>query len=432
MASMNNREWAALFWILVLAVWASRHREFRSRLQSVLRLLLGFEVLLPLILMLAYIAGLVWLGWRLGLWTPDLFKGTVIWFLASALVLFFNLPRASAETGFFRRKALRTLEITVFLAFFLNVFVLNLVAELFLQPVILVLTMLSLVAAGEARYLPVKKLADGLLSLIGFSVAAFVLVQLFRQWDQLDKTAQVFEFALPVCLTLGLLPFIYVMSLFMAYGAAFVRINPMLGERLRRRRAKLALISVIHARTRRLQGFGGHWARQAGSANSFKQARNVVKEFVATQRRQEAEAREEKDRLKRYAGVAGIDSEGRQLDRREFEETTSALRWLATCQMGWYRSHGARYRADMLDILGNDFRSHGLPEEHGITLHVARHGKSWWAWRRTITGWCFAIGAAGPPPDQWEHDGPEPPEGFPGEDERWGENPFSLESNPNW
>ena len=53
-------------------------------------------------------------------------------------------------------------------------------------------------------------------------------------------------------------------------------------------------------------------------------------------------------------------------------------------------------------VLGDDFTLHGLPRESGITLHVARDGQSWYARRRTVTGWCFAIGAAGPPPDQWE------------------------------
>lgn len=39
----------------------------------------------------------------------------------------------------------------------------------------------------------------------------------------------------------------------------------------------------------------------------------------------------------------------------------------------------------------------GLPQETGITMSVAKDGQAWYAWRRTITGWCFAIGAAGSP-----------------------------------
>jgi hypothetical protein len=49
-----------------------------------------------------------------------------------------------------------------------------------------------------------------------------------------------------------------------------------------------------------------------------------------------------------------------------------------------------------------------------------------------VTGWCFAIGASGAPPDQWEFDGPEPPTGFPGADAKWGAGPFTMDVNPNW
>lgn len=109
-----------------------------------------------------------------------------------------------------------------------------------------------------------------------------------------------------------------------------------------------------------------------------------------------------------------------------------ALRWVATCQMGWYRNHGGRYKDELLEILGDDLTRQGLPQESGISMRVARNGQAWYAWRQTITGWCFAIGAAGPPPNQWEYDGGQPPQGFPGEDQTWGTEPFSCEVNPNW
>jgi hypothetical protein len=122
----------------------------------------------------------------------------------------------------------------------------------------------------------------------------------------------------------------------------------------------------------------------------------------------------------------------RRLDRREFKETVSALRSLALYQIGWYRNHSGRYKEDLLAIIGDDFTSDGLPKDSGITLKVSDDGQSYYAWRRTVTGWCFAIGAAGPPPEQWEYDGPHPPQRFPGEDPAWGERPFSDEVNRNW
>ena len=100
--------------------------------------------------------------------------------------------------------------------------------------------------------------------------------------------------------------------------------------------------------------------------------------------------------------------------------------------MGWHRNRGGRYRDDLLKMIGDDFTRQGLPKESGIALRVSSDGQAWYAWRRTVTGWCFAIGAAGPPPEQWEYDGPEPPHGFPGRDRTWGERPFSDQVNRNW
>ena len=67
-------------------------------------------------------------------------------------------------------------------------------------------------------------------------------------------------------------------------------------------------------------------------------------------------------------------------------------------------------------MIGDDFTRQGLPKESGIALRVSKDGQAWYAWRRTVTGWCFAIEAIGQTPNQWEYDGPEPPQGFPGKD----------------
>jgi hypothetical protein len=65
-------------------------------------------------------------------------------------------------------------------------------------------------------------------------------------------------------------------------------------------------------------------------------------------------------------------------------------------------------------------------------MRVSKDGQKWFAWRRTISGWVFAIGAAGPPPDQWEYDGADPPAGFPGEGPAWGTSAFGRDRNVNW
>ncbi len=66
----------------------------------------------------------------------------------------------------------------------------------------------------------------------------------------------------------------------------------------------------------------------------------------------------------------------------------------------------------------------------GAGSMVVRYRRIYGDRRRTVTGWVFAVGAAGPPPEQWFYDGPEPPSGYPGSDPGWGRSPF--EQGPNW
>jgi hypothetical protein len=157
----------------------------------------------------------------------------------------------------------------------------------------------------------------------------------------------------------------------------------------------------------------------------------VIHDFRDAQAQAAREATEAADRLVRYAGVDGVDDEGCRLDRREFDETTTTLLRLATCHMGWY-DRQSRYKSDLFELLEQDFVRRGLPEDHGIEQRISKNGKTWFAWRRTVTGWVFAIGASDVPPNQWQYDGPEPPTGFPGEDPAWGAHPFELDRCRNW
>ena len=131
-------------------------------------------------------------------------------------------------------------------------------------------------------------------------------------------------------------------------------------DRRARRRAKLALVTRLHFRSRDSHAFAGPWIQRIASAPSFAAARQVVTDYRKSRRDAERAAAEEQAQLRRYAGSDETDAEGRRLDRREFKETTSALNWLASCEEGWYHNEhrgGRQYRADLLEALGNDFTS---------------------------------------------------------------------------
>ena len=431
---LSTREQASLILITIFVCCVLASAGLRAHIPPLLRMSLRPAILLPLLLMLAHASVEVWIGFQLRWWSPILTKETVVWTFASGAVLLYKgILHANQEPHFFRKTASATIAPTVFLTFFMNLTALGLLAELALQLFLIPVAMLSTFAhaSSDQEHHAVGKLCDGILSLVGLSWFMYTAIHVQNTWHQLDGHLLAQKLFLPMWLTLGLLPFIYVLSLYVAYQRPLGIIKNQTHVFRVRCRAIVAIILTLGVKARDVTRLQHFWIKQLVDAKTFAATRSAVRKFQRSLRADERATMEENDRLRRYAGVDGVDSEGRRLDRREFKETIQALHWLATCHTGHYRKRN-RYDRNLLHLLGDSFTTFGLPKEAEITMKVAKSGQRWFAYRRTVSGWCFAIGAAGPPPDQWEYDGPDPPSGFPGEDHCWGNRPFEDTANRNW
>ena len=431
---LSTREQASLILITIFVCCLLASPSLRSHIPPLFRTSLQPAILLPLLLMLACASFEVWIGFQLRWWSPVLAKETVIWTVASGAVLLYKgILHANHEPRFFRKTASATIAPTVFLTFFMNLTTLGLLAELVLQLFLIPVTMLSTFAnaSSNKEHHAVGKLCDGLLSLVALSWFMYTAIHVRSIWHQLDVHLLAQKLFLPMWLTLGLLPFIYVLSVYVAYQRPLGILKSQTPAFWVRCRAIVAIILTLGLKVRDVTRLQHFWIKKLIDATTLAAARAATRQFQQSLRDAERAIEEENDRLQRYAGIDGVDSEGRRLDCREFKETIKSLQWLATCHTGHYRKRN-RYDRNLLHLLGDTFTTWGIPKESGITMKVAKGGQRWFAYRRTVSGWCFAIGAAGPPPDRWEYDGPDPPSGFPGEDRCWGSRPFEDTANRNW
>lgn len=426
----DNRELAILLWLSVFLCWVLSKPELRSGLGGVFRSFFQPFICLSLLAMAGYMALEVCAGARLGIWNSELVKPTLLWAVLSGGVMFFESNKAARDSRFFRTVLVETVAIGVFIEFFMNVFVMSLLTELIVQPVIAALAILRAVAGNKGENRQLRKFLHILLALTGFAFLAYTGWRTNTDWATLDLREVTLEFLLPVWLTAGLLPCIYVLSLVITYDSALRGVNWAAKDGRPRWRAWLALAAGLHFRHRDVNAFNWNRARQLVEAPSLSAARAVVRDFRRERRAALQSIADQEERERRYSGSDDTDDAGRRLDRREFDATIDALRFLETCQDNWHRNRGGRYREDLLTMVGDHFR--GLPEESGIELRVSEDRQSWYAWRRTLSGWCFTIGGDGPPPGLWEFDGPEPPQGFPGRDPAWGRQPCSPDRNRNW
>jgi hypothetical protein len=429
---LDDRELAAAVWITILIAYTLVRPRGRSALLALARAVAHPKVVLIIVSMLTVVVLLVSVATRAGLWVSEILAPTVVWVAAVGMVLVFNFENTWKTPGFLRTTARNVLGAGVFVAFFANIFPLSLGAELVLQPTIAFLMLLAVAAHRDPDQRPVAYVAEGLLLAVWFGLITFSVVQVIRQWDTLDLRLLSLEFALPVWLTVGVLPFVYAMAFYAAYEAAFVRVDRAVGCRRARVRVKLALLLVCRLHLRDLDALNLQWLQHAGGATSLSGTLQLLRRFRLTRPAVAPDQQNGRERVVPSAEVHRPDGNREQLDHREFDQTKRALRSVANCQMGWYRHRGGSYRLELSAVLDSCAELHGLPAAHGIELHVSPDGRRWWAGRRTTSGWFFAIGAAGPPPDLWEYDASIPPGGFPGLHRDWGDDPFSFAACANW
>lgn len=434
MTGLSDRELASLAWLGLGVLAGLFSARLRRSAGDVLAALLKPVLLVPLAVFALYVAGLVALASLTPAWNVDLLKDTVIWFLAIGVVLMFRAVDAAKEEGWFLRRAGAALGLTVFLEFYLNFQTLGFWPEFALQGWLLLLVVVDGAARldairGGTELTCWKKGANLLQGLTGLGLLAYVGWWTVISWSRVDLAQSARELLLPVWLTLFALPFLCVWAWYVTWEGSrrqLARFTPGGGVDVR---SRLAVLLGYHVRVRDMRRFANYWAREVAEAPTLRAKLRIIREHRARMRADKATELKKAEDLVRYSGYRGTDDEGRQLDRREHAATIRALETLSSAHMGWYRNAPeGRYKAKVAEFLPTFAR--GLPEDHGITMEVRGDGQAWYAWRRTITGWVFGIGAAGPPPDQRLYDGEVPPKGFPGPTGSWGRIPF--ERGPDW
>jgi hypothetical protein len=412
---LSNRDIAFLLWFALAAVALLAWQPGREAVLGILRVLHG-KLLVVTLLYAAYFALIVVIGQTLGIWNSSMLKETLAWFVLAGIPLLAKFPETYETPGFYRRSARRLFGIGVAIEFLVSLTALSLGFELLLLPAAVILGTLSAVAATKPEFAKVKKVFDGALVVLVLVVIVLTMVRLIEIAPTLDPGQLGLLLFLPIWATFFTLVFVGTFGLYANYEPKMVQINSTrVASRRARWRAKLALITTFGVRNVQLGRFAPFDARELAQTNTWAEGRRYVTFKRAEIRHKMAGEELTTRRLARYAGVEGEDWEGQPYDQREFTETREALDHLHAFHSAQFRD--GLYRDDLLSMVGG-LLSKAFPEDE-ITMTVARNRKSWFAWRRTVTGWVIGVGATGPPPDRWSWEGRHQPDGPPRGQSGW-------------
>ncbi|RAX43711.1 hypothetical protein DQ354_19355 [Arthrobacter sp. AQ5-06] len=421
-----------LIWFGAIAVALIIIPASRRAFGPVLAAFAKRQILTPLTLLVVYtltvVGGLI----LINVWDAKLITPTIVWFLTVALVSLFRLNRALTERHFFRNIAFGAVAWPVAVQFALDMYPFELPTEIALQGAFLVLGILYAFSASRPEHHHAHQFFTAVIAVLVLVVVLRSGLEITAQWSRIDLLIEARKFALPITMTAAFLPFMYAFTVYAAYESAVSRMRATVPAGTPLAKPALALVVRAGLSVRKLNAVTQRTRMTMSRATTLAEAMKAFDEGQAAEAARLQKAIDKQQRLVANAALVGVDEAGQQLDQREFAETRDCLSYLHLCHAGHYRQRG-RYRDDLLDLLGPDtFTKRGLPEGAVITMHIAEDGQQWWAWRQTVTGWVFAIGASEAPNDRWEYDGPEVPSSGPGTDPVWRHFMVPAEPHQHW
>lgn len=168
---------------------------------------------------------LCWLLSTVGLWRRDQLVASVLWTVLSGLALAGRTVATGDDHGYFKRLLLDCLKVTVVLEFLLVGYSFSLPGELVLVPVMTFLALSIEFSRRKEGLASVRKASEWMVA----AVVAFVLWKaLSGIWDTpeaflTNKTGR--NFLLPMLLTAGSVPYLYVLHCYSNLESARIRMG---------------------------------------------------------------------------------------------------------------------------------------------------------------------------------------------------------------
>jgi hypothetical protein len=279
---LDNREWALVFWVLVLAIFVMAYRPTRSQLPSLLKQLFWSPIGVALLAMTVYMSLLLLIAKRVHAWDLSLLKGTLLWYFGVATVMFFSAHEASKGSRSFRSLVLTNLQFAIVLEFIVNLYVFNIFVELLLVPILVSIAGIAAVAETKPEHKPVKTIMDVALAGFGIYLLIYAVVGIVSDFQGFASLPNLNAFLLPIILTILLVPFLYVLTVYMAYESIFNRVEWFL-----RRKSKLVgfakrrVFRICLLRLSKVRRFSGPFAAELGGAESRADVIRIVRLFDA-------------------------------------------------------------------------------------------------------------------------------------------------------
>ena len=218
---LNNRELAAVAWLLLILLLTLLSKTIRKSIKAVVQAFFSWKIQLLLGMALIYTLGCIWILYYLTFWDVSLIKDSVLWFVVVGVLMLFGLKTYEDQSGYFRNVITSNIRLMVVVEFIINLEAFSLAAELILLPVFTVFVLLQTYSEYNDEYKTVNKLMDSILAVSGLILMILTIYNMSGHYRDFLVIATLKSFTFPIIMTLLYLPFVFFAALYMVYESLF-------------------------------------------------------------------------------------------------------------------------------------------------------------------------------------------------------------------
>lgn len=224
--ALSNRELASMTIIGLLSLYFISFKSVRKSTYQVIKTILSPKILIPYSLLSLCIIAMCYMLQLVGMWRNEYLKDVILYSFTAFPLLMEVISYSSQQE--FGQLVFKQVKYSALISAYLNIYTLGYIGELLLQ---FVLCFLSVSIATIQVQKKQDQSSEQLLGcfnktnvILGFAILIFMLYQTFTH--PIGSTLSMFlqSVALPTILTITIVPYLYIFTIYCAYDQWFVRL----------------------------------------------------------------------------------------------------------------------------------------------------------------------------------------------------------------
>ena len=225
MQIFNAREIATAAWSICGIIFLIAIPKIRTQLLAAIKALFSRKLIVIYELMAIYVSLLIFLLFKSDLWNVGLLKDSFIWIFLAGIPSIFQTTKIKSRKKYFRHALGDVLRFTTIVEFLVNRYTFSLIAELIIVPISFFLFALLAFTEKGNKFHSAKRLLRFLITFFGMYLLLYALVKVIANFHDFATKETFDEFLIGPILSLGFIPFVYFLSLYMTYQSALILLN---------------------------------------------------------------------------------------------------------------------------------------------------------------------------------------------------------------